>query len=52
MSQTITTEEVHDKNGVTCPVWMRLSWAMVLKLSKMCSLCNLMLTSARNLGLL
>ena len=34
ISQTVWTKKAHEKNEVTCPVCMRLSWAMVLKLSK------------------
>ena len=34
MSQTVWTEKVYKRNGVTCPVCMWLSWAMAFKLSK------------------
>ena len=34
ISQTVWTEKVCEKHGVTCPVCKWLSWAMVLKLSK------------------
>ena len=34
MPQTVLAEKVYKRNGVTCPVCMWLSWAMVLKLSK------------------
>ena len=37
ISQTVWTEKLYEKNGVTCPVCMWLSWAMVLKLSKIVS---------------
>ena len=40
------------KNGVICLVSMFPSSVMVPKLSKMCILCNFVLTSARNLSLL
>ena len=34
ISQTVWTKKAQEKNEVTCPVCMWLSWAMVLKLSK------------------
>ena len=34
ISQTVWSKKVYEKDGVTCPVCMWLSWAMVLKLSK------------------
>ena len=34
ISQTVWIKNIYEKHGATCPVYMWLSWAMVLKLSK------------------
>ena len=45
-------KKADENNGVICLVSMFSYWVMVLKLSKKCIVCYIMLTSERNLNLL